>query len=144
VPAHEDAGSPLEAAVRNLLSICCLSETVAVSLIGAERLEMPSGELRDLLTGIYSDEVGHSRFGWRQLGTLPPSLRPKARSSGCAAAVTRGVSSSTPSSTSSCRPSSTTACPPAGPGSQRAGRGRRTSRPDAFFAPAAAGVCCAR
>jgi hypothetical protein len=73
-PAHEDAGSPLEAAVRNMLSICCLSETVAVSLIGAERLEMPSGELRDLLTGIYADEVGHSRFGWRMLGTLAPQL----------------------------------------------------------------------
>ena len=74
VPAHEDAKSPLEAAVRNMLSICCLSETVAVSLIGAERLEMPSGELRDLLTGIYSDEVGHSRFGWRMLGILAPQL----------------------------------------------------------------------
>jgi hypothetical protein len=73
-PAHEDAHSPLEAALRNMLSICCLSETVAVSLIGAERLEMPSGELRDLLTRIYSDEVGHSRFGWRMLGVLAPAL----------------------------------------------------------------------
>lgn len=73
-PAHEDADSPLEAALRNMLSICCLSETVAVSLIGAERLEMPSGELRDLLTGIYADEVGHSRFGWRMLGILAPTL----------------------------------------------------------------------
>lgn len=74
VPDHEDAGSPLEAALRNLLSICCLSETVAVSLIGAERLEMPLGELRDLLTAIYADEVGHSRFGWRLLGALAPQL----------------------------------------------------------------------
>lgn len=73
-PAHEDAETLLEAAVRNMLSICCLSETVAVSLIGAERLEMPSGELRDLLTGIYADEVGHSRFGWRMLETLAPQL----------------------------------------------------------------------
>lgn len=73
-PTHEDAASPLEAALRNMLSICCLSETVAVSLIGAERLEMPAGELRDLLTGIYADEVGHSRFGWRMLGVLAPTL----------------------------------------------------------------------
>ncbi len=73
-PQHEDAQTPLEAALRNMLSICCLSETVAVSLIGAERLEMPAGELRDLLTGIYADEVGHSRFGWRTLGRLAPSL----------------------------------------------------------------------
>jgi hypothetical protein len=73
-PAHEDAETPLEAALRNMLSICCLSETVAVSLIGAERLEMPDGELRELLTGIWADEVGHSRFGWRMLGTLAPTL----------------------------------------------------------------------
>jgi hypothetical protein len=73
-PEHADADSPLEAALRNMLSICCLSETVAVSLIGAERIEMPDGELRELLTGIYADEVGHSRFGWRTLGRLAPSL----------------------------------------------------------------------
>jgi hypothetical protein len=73
-PAHEDAETALEAALRNMLSICCLSETVAVSLIGAERIEMPAGELRDLLTKIYADEVGHSRFGWRTLGRLAPIL----------------------------------------------------------------------
>ena len=73
-PEHGDAQSPLEAALRNMLSICCLSETVAVSLIGAERIEMPDGELRELLTGIYADEVGHSRFGWRTLGQLAPML----------------------------------------------------------------------
>ena len=53
-----------------MLSICCLSETVAVSLIGAERIEMPDGELRELLTKIYADEVrpDHCRAGatsWR-------------------------------------------------------------------------------
>ena len=73
-PAHEDALTELEAALRNMLSICCLSETVAVSLIGAERIEMPEGELRDLLTRIYADEVGHSRFGWRTLARLAPML----------------------------------------------------------------------
>ncbi len=72
-PEHDDA-TPLEAALRNMLSICCLSETVAVSLIGAERLEMPDGELRELLTQIYADEVGHSRFGWRTLSRLAPHL----------------------------------------------------------------------
>jgi hypothetical protein len=80
VPAHEDAASALEAALRNVLSVCCLSETVAVALIGAERLEMPEGELRKLLTRIYADEVGHSRFGWRLLGALAPSLDETTRS----------------------------------------------------------------
>ncbi len=72
-PEHEDV-SPLEAAVRNMLSISCLSETIAVSLIGAERLEMPEGELNQLLTTIYSDEVGHARFGWRLAGRLVKQL----------------------------------------------------------------------
>lgn len=74
VPRHEDASSPLEAVLRNLLSISCLSETVAVSLIGAERIEMPEGELRELLTRIYADEVGHSRFGWRLVRELMPRV----------------------------------------------------------------------
>lgn len=70
-PLHRDA-EPLEAALRNLLSISCLSETVAVALIGAERLEMPEGELHTLLTQIYADECGHCNFGWRLLPTLLP------------------------------------------------------------------------
>jgi hypothetical protein len=74
VPSHDDASSPLEAALRNMLSICCLGETVAVALIGAERIEMPHGPLRDLLSRIYADEVGHARFGWRQLERLLPAL----------------------------------------------------------------------
>lgn len=70
-PPHADA-SPLEAALRNLISISCLSETVAVALIGAERMEMPDGELRTLLTRIYADECGHCNFGWRLLSDLLP------------------------------------------------------------------------
>ena len=77
-PAH-DAVPRREGALRNLLSVCCLSETVAVALIGAERLEMPDGPLRTLLTGIYADEVGHARFGWRLLAREIPSLDPGAR-----------------------------------------------------------------
>jgi hypothetical protein len=74
IPLHDDAESPLEAALRNVLSVCCLSETVAVALIGAERIEMPEGELHTLLTSIWADEVGHSRFGWRLLERVAPSL----------------------------------------------------------------------
>lgn len=73
-PVHADA-TPLEGALRNLLSVSCLSETVAVALIGAERLEMPPGELRTLLTRIYADECGHARFGWHMLPRLLASGR---------------------------------------------------------------------
>ena len=58
LPCARGRATPLEAALRNMLSICCLSETVAVSLIGAERLEMPAGELRKLLT---EDLLGRGR-----------------------------------------------------------------------------------
>jgi hypothetical protein len=77
-PRHDDA-EPIEALLRNVLSICCLSETVAVALIGAERLEMPAGPLHDLLTTIYADEVGHARFGWRLVGRLVPTLSAELR-----------------------------------------------------------------
>jgi hypothetical protein len=72
-PEHADA-EPLEAALRNVLAVCCLSETVAVALIGAERLEMPKGPLHELLSSIYADEVGHSNFGWRLLHRVAPDL----------------------------------------------------------------------
>ncbi|HEY4182229.1 MAG TPA: ferritin-like domain-containing protein [Kofleriaceae bacterium] len=73
VPAHADT-TPRAAVLRNIISVACLSETVAVALIGAERLEMPDGPLRDLLTRIWSDEVGHARFGWRYVERVLPEL----------------------------------------------------------------------
>jgi hypothetical protein len=73
VPVHADV-SRTEAALRTLLSVACLSETVAVALIGAERLEMPEGPLRELLTSIYVDDVDHARFGWRLAGRLAATL----------------------------------------------------------------------
>lgn len=69
-PRHADASSPLEACLRNLVSICCLSETIAVALIAAEREDMPAGPLRTLLTSIWAEECGHANFGWRVLPRL--------------------------------------------------------------------------
>jgi len=71
VPEHADVGRR-EAALRNLLSICCLSETVAVALIGLEREQLPPGPLHELLTTIWADECGHANFGWRRLPELVP------------------------------------------------------------------------
>jgi hypothetical protein len=80
-PLHEDATSAVEGVLRNAASIGCLSETVAVALIGAERLEMPEGPLRELLTKIWSEEVGHARFAWRLLGQYVPTLSDEGRRS---------------------------------------------------------------
>lgn len=79
LPEHADV-PPLEGFLRNVLSVSCLSETVAVALIGAERLEMPESPLRDVLSGIWADEVGHARFGWRVAQELLPRLDDAARS----------------------------------------------------------------
>jgi hypothetical protein len=73
LPTHPDT-TPRLAALRNVLSIGCLAETVAVALIGAERLEMPEGPLHDLLTRIWADEVGHARFGWAFVDRMLPRL----------------------------------------------------------------------
>jgi hypothetical protein len=72
-PRHRDAPARARA-LRSVIHVCCMSETVAVSLIGAERLQMPEGPLRELLTRIWADEVGHARFGWRLLETCASSL----------------------------------------------------------------------
>lgn len=73
VPLHPEV-APLEGFVRNLLSIACLSETVAVALIGKERLEVGPAAFEELLGQILADEVGHARFGWRLLDALEPRL----------------------------------------------------------------------
>jgi hypothetical protein len=80
VPVHADT-TPRAAIARNIISICCMAETVAVSLIGAERLEMPPGPLHDLLSKIWADEVGHARFGWRWIARVLPELTAKERES---------------------------------------------------------------
>ncbi len=73
VPDHELEDS-LEGLLRNVLSISCLSETVAVALIQAERLESGPRALQRLLREILADEVGHARAGWRLLDELAPRL----------------------------------------------------------------------
>jgi hypothetical protein len=79
LPEHGDVPA-LEGFLRNVLSVSCLSETIAVALIGAERLEMPESPLRDVLSEIWADEVGHARFGWRVAQELLPQLDDAARS----------------------------------------------------------------
>lgn len=66
VPAH-DRFSSLEAVLRNVISISCCGETLAVAVIGAERDRAEMHALHEILTRILSDEVGHARFGWRLL-----------------------------------------------------------------------------
>lgn len=76
IPAHEDA-SPVEALLRNVLSISCLSETVAVALIGAERLRAGPPGIAATLSNILADEVRHASMGWTLVERLMPTLCPE-------------------------------------------------------------------
>ncbi len=74
LPRHLDAGSELESLTRNLLSVSCLSETIAVAIISAEREEMPDNDVRRVLSQILADEIGHARFGWTLVAEILPDL----------------------------------------------------------------------
>ena len=78
VPLHEDA-DPMEGFLRNILSISCLSETVAVALIRAEKNEVSTPEMESTLDQILADEVQHARFGWRILDEVAPGLSAETR-----------------------------------------------------------------
>lgn len=78
LPLHPEV-DPLEGLARNLLSVGCLSETVAVSLITAERDAMVEGPLRAILTDILADEIGHARLGWRWIARHAPTFDRAAR-----------------------------------------------------------------
>lgn len=73
VPAHEGV-PPLEAVLRNVISISCCGETLAVAVIGSERERATIERLEEVLTGILADEVGHARFGWRLLRDVGPAM----------------------------------------------------------------------
>jgi len=75
VPKHGDTNA-LEALLRNVLSVSCLSETVAVGLISAERLHSVHPVLEETLRSILADEVQHARFGWTLLDEIGDSLNP--------------------------------------------------------------------
>lgn len=78
VPMHRDA-DPLEGLLRNVLSVSCLSETVAVALISAERLHSVHPVLEKTLRTILADEVQHARFGWTLLDEVSGGLNPEMR-----------------------------------------------------------------
>ena len=73
LPAHADA-PPVEALLRNVLSVCCLSETIAVSIIRAEQAELEGTPFGGILKEILADEINHARFGWGLLGQVAGDL----------------------------------------------------------------------
>ncbi|MCA9604712.1 MAG: diiron oxygenase [Myxococcales bacterium] len=74
-PLPEHAGcAPVERALRNVTFACCLSETVSVGLLTAEKEETTEPLIRPVVEQLAADEVLHARFGWIWLATAWPSL----------------------------------------------------------------------
>ena len=78
IAQHDDA-DPIEAVLRDAISIGACSETVAVALVGAERDQAATPDLHGLLDRILADEVGHARLGWKLLDELLPAMDDRAR-----------------------------------------------------------------
>jgi hypothetical protein len=78
VVAHDDADE-IEAVLRDALSIGACSETVAVALVGAEREQAATPDLRAALDRILADEIGHARLGWKLLDDVLPSAPARLR-----------------------------------------------------------------
>lgn len=73
LPAHEDA-TPREAALRNLIFVGCLSETVALALLAEERELTREPAIAAVVAQLEADEVLHAKLGWSYLGELAPQL----------------------------------------------------------------------
>lgn len=74
-PLPEHAGcAPIERALRNVTFACCLSETVSVGLLSAEKEETTEPLIRGVVEQLAADEVLHARFGWIYLAVAWPAL----------------------------------------------------------------------
>lgn len=74
-PMPEHAGThPVERALRNIVFACCLSETVSVGLLSAEKEETTEPLIRRVVEQLAADEVLHARFGWVYLALTWPRL----------------------------------------------------------------------
>lgn len=75
---HEDATARV-AFARNVASVGCASETVAVALVESERAIAATPDLERVLTGILRDEIGHARLGWTALRKIVAELDARER-----------------------------------------------------------------
>lgn len=79
LPAHAEV-SRLEAALRNSLFACALSETISMGLLTAERERCREPYIAEVLKQLTADEVQHGKIGWTVLAYAWPRLDADARS----------------------------------------------------------------
>jgi len=73
LPEHADA-TPIEAALRNVMFVGCMSETISISLLTEERELTREPVIRRVVDQLAADEVLHAKLGWSYLATVWPSL----------------------------------------------------------------------
>lgn len=73
LPEHEDA-TRVEAALRNVMFVGCMSETVSISLLTEERELTREPVIRRVVDQLAADEVLHAKLGWSYLGATWPDL----------------------------------------------------------------------
>lgn len=78
-PTRHPGVSPLEEALRNLIFVGCISETIAVGLLTEERDLTTEPFVRRALTQLLADETLHARIGWAYLREVWPRLDAAAR-----------------------------------------------------------------
>ncbi len=78
LPEHEDA-TPLEAALRNVMFVGCLSETVSIALLTEERELTTEPVIARVVDQLAADEVLHAKLGWTYLATVWPQLNAEER-----------------------------------------------------------------
>ena len=78
LPEHRDA-SRLEAALRNVMFVGCMSETVALALLSEERELTTEPAIHHVVSQLAADETLHAKLGWSFLAETWPKLDDPAR-----------------------------------------------------------------
>ncbi len=78
LPEHED-GDPMEACLRNVMFVGCLSETVSIALLTEERELTREPVIERVVAQLAADEVLHAKLGWSYLAATWPELSDEGR-----------------------------------------------------------------
>lgn len=78
LPEHQGC-DPVEVALRNVMFVGCMSETIALALLTEERELTTEPLIHAVVDQLAADEVLHARLGWCYLGDVWPRLSAEAR-----------------------------------------------------------------
>ncbi|MEM9190519.1 MAG: ferritin-like domain-containing protein [Myxococcota bacterium] len=73
LPEHSDC-TPAERALRNVMFVGCMSETIAVSQLSEEFELASEPSIRAVIDQLMTDEVWHAKLGWSYLAEVWPTL----------------------------------------------------------------------